>query len=674
MRLSRTALAAAVLAGSSVVAFAVSQEPASAAEIETLPATEARLLPVTSIDDVLVDSVHRHILISDHESGRLVVTNYGGTVLARRDGLPGIRGLALSSDASTVYAARTDAHAVVAFDAATVTQKASYPLGDSVYPYDVAVAGGKVWFGYMGQWGEGGFDGNFGSLDLSGADPVVSLHDKASDGSAFYLAPMVVSAPAAPNTLVVADSSVNGETSGTAVSYDVSGGTEARISAGAVVGFRDRNHEAVLSPDGKALISAAGGAMRSPLDDLAARSMLTAGDDPVTTLDIAADGRLAVGLPNSNATEPNVAVYPAGSTTSSAGFQVAKVEQYAMPLPHRVFWEPEGRLFYISRGDLYHFWKLSGPEFPAPTITVDAPATGVRGQAITVTGTISGPVGLPDGTELNVTRTDAESPNGKALTRARVEAGRFGFNDVPPAGGPVKYTVSFAGSPVADAATGSDTVQIPRVTPTLSLTGNKSVYADGQTVTVTATLGATHTNRTVEFYTQRAGDKVNPYPAWTGKVDSAGKASLKLTMSRNTTVTVTFAGDGRYAPRSVASVLYTKVNIGTGVYNDYKTGKIGSRTYEYFRTSADPKFIHTVAPYPNRTLRTVVQYYSGGKWKTWRIVTTKVSTTGRATLTVAGTYKAGVKWRARGEYVYGTSGDKVNYTTAGTWRYYTFTK
>jgi hypothetical protein len=31
------------------------------------------------------------------------------------------------------------------------------------------------------------------------------------------------------------------------------------------------------------------------------------------------------------------------------------------------------RLFCISRGDKCHFWQLSGPEFPAPTITVDAP-------------------------------------------------------------------------------------------------------------------------------------------------------------------------------------------------------------------------------------------------------------------------------------------------------------
>ncbi|MEV0900977.1 hypothetical protein [Actinoplanes sp. NPDC049802] len=672
MRVSRAALAVAVLAGGPAVAFAVSTGSATAADLRVLPASAARPLPVTAVSDVLVDPAHRHVLISDHESGRLVVTNYGGTVLARRDGLPGIRGLALSSDSSTIYAARTDAHAIVAFDAATVTQKASYPLGDTVYPYDVAVAGGKVWFGYMGDWAPGGFDGSFGSVDVNAAEPTVHLHDKASDDSAFYLAPLVVSSPAAPDRLVVSDISHNGETSATAAAYDVSGGTEKRISAGTVVD--SYTNETILSADGSRLISAAFGVWSNPLDDLGARNRLTQDNAPADTLALLADGRLAVGLPNASTTSPDVAVYPTGSTQPEAGFKFSKVETYSVPLPHRVLTEPEGRLFAVSRGTLYHFWQLSGPEFPAPTITVDAPATAVRGQVLTVTGTIGGAAGLPDGTELNVTRTDVESSNGKVLTKARVEAGTFRFNDVPPAGGPVEYTVSYSGGELADAATGSDTVQIPRATPALALTGNKSVHITGDTVTVTATLGATHTNRTVEFWTQRAGDEAGAQPVSTAKVNSAGKASLKLRLSRNTTVTVRFAGDGRFAPRSVASLVYAKVKINTALYNDYKTAKIGSRTYEYLRTTADPKFVHIVTPYPNRTARTVVQYYSGGTWKTWRTVTTKLTSTGKATLTIAGNYKAGVKWRARAEYLYGTSGDKVHHTTAGAWKYYTFTK
>ncbi|GIF40721.1 YncE family protein [Actinoplanes xinjiangensis] len=675
MRVSRAVLAVTVLAGSSAVAFAVSTGSASAAELEPqiLPAAAARLLPVTSVSDVLVDPAHRHILISDHEAGRLVVTNYGGTVLARRDGLAGIRGLALSSDSSTIYAARTDARAIVAFDAATVTPKASYPLGDTVYPYDVAVAGGKVWFGYMGAWSpDGDFDGNFGSVDVAAAEPVVHLHDKAADGSAFDMAPLVVSSPAAPDRLVVSDISHHETTSATAASYDVSGGTERRISAGTVV--NGYTNEAVLSADGSALLTAGFGIWSSGLGGLGTRTRLTADNSATSSLALLADGRLAAGLPNSMATEPDVAVYPAGSTTPDAGFKLSQVERYALPLVHRVLAEPEGRLFAVSRGDQYHFWQLSGPAFAAPTITVDAPATGVRGQALTVTGTIGGAIGLPDGTGLAVTRTDVESPYGKAVTTVKVESGRFGFDDVPLAGGPVKYTVSYAGSEAADAATGNDTVQLPRATPALALTGDKSVHTTGDTVTVTATLGTTYTNRTVEFWTQRAGDGVNTHPASTVKVTSAGKASLKLALSRNTTVTVRFAGDGRYAPRSAAALVYAKAKINTGLYNHYKTGRIGSQTYGYLRTSKDPKFVHIVTPYPNRTARTVVQYYSGGRWKTWRTVTTKLSSTGKATLTLTGTYRAGVKWRARAEYLYGTSGDKVNATAAGAWKYYTFTR
>ncbi|BEL10823.1 hypothetical protein Q0Z83_090140 [Actinoplanes sichuanensis] len=674
MRVSRAVLAATVLAGSSAVAFAVSTGSASAAEIEKLPAGAARLLPVETIDDVLVDPAHRHILISDHESGRLVVTNYGGTVLARREGLSGIRGLALSADSSTIYAARTDTRTIVAFDAATVTQKASYPLGDAVYPYDVAEAGGRVWFGYMGAWAPGGFDGNLGALDLSGAEPAVRLHDPATDGSAFYMAPILITSPTAPNTLVAADISHNGDTSGKAVAYDISGAVESKISSGAIVGNYDYTNAAVLSTDGKSLISGGFGVWQSALDKFGTRDLVSQDTSPATTVDVAADGRLAVGLPNSTATEPNVAVYQAGSKTPVAAYQVSKVEQYAMPLPSRVLWDPEGRLLYITRGDDYHFWQLSGPEFPAPTITVDAPATGVRAQALTVTGTVGGAIGLPDGTELNVTRTDVESPNGKTLAKAKVESGTFRFTDTPPAGGSVRYTVSYAGGELADAASSNDTVQIPRATPTLALATDKTGYTEGDTATVTATLGSTYSNRNVEFWIQRAGEGPYDHPISTVKVNSAGKATFKVALKRNTTVTIKFAGDGRYAPRSVASVLYTKLKLGTGVYNDYKTGKIGSQTYEYLRTSKDPKFVHTASPYPNRTVRTVVQYYSGGAWKTWRTVTTKLTSTGRATLTVDGTYKAGVKWRARAEYLYGTSGDKINATSAGAWRYYTFTK
>ncbi|GGN35011.1 hypothetical protein GCM10010109_58610 [Actinoplanes campanulatus] len=649
--------------------MAVSTGWASAAE--TVPASAARPLPVTTVSDVLVDPVHRHILITDHENGRLVVTNYGGTVLGIREGLAGIRGLALSSDSSTLYAARTDAHAILAFDAATVVQKASYPLGDSVHPYNLAVAGGKVWFGYMGPWAEGGFDGNFGSLDVDGSQPDVHLHDQSTDGSDFYLAPFVTSSPAAPGTLVVSDVSHSGTEAATAAAYDVSGETESRISFGTVVD--SYTNEAVLSADGTNLLSAGFGVWSSPLSGLGTRNLITEDTTPAVSLDLAADGRLAVGESN-GMYEPEVVVYPAGSRKPEVSYDLPQIEPTTMPMADRVFWEPDGRLFVISRNNQYNLWQLAGPKFPAPTITVDAPATAVRAQALTVTGSVGGAVSLPEGTELSVTRTDVESSNGKVLAKAKIDAaGTFRFNDTPPAGGPVKYTVSYAGSEQADAATGQDTVQIPRATPALSLTGHGMVSIDGQTVTVTATLGTTHTNRIVQFTTQRAGDTyVNPGDPV--KVNSAGKATFKVTLSRNTTVTVKFAGDGRYAPRAVSSVLYAKVKAGTGVYNQYKKKVVGSQLWSYFRTSADPKFVHVVTPYPNRTVRTVVQYHSGGKWKTWRTYTTKLTGTGKATVVVPGNYKAGVKWRARAEYLYGTSGDKVNYSTVGDWRYYTFTK
>ena len=41
---------------------------------------------------------------------------------------------------------------------------------------------------------------------------------------------------------------------------------------------------------------------------------------------------------------------------------------------------------------------------------------------------------------------------------------------------------------------------------------------------------------------------------------------------------------------------------------------------------------------------------------------------------LTGTFAAGAKFRVRAEYVYGNSGDTVNATTYGAWKYFTFTR
>ncbi|MGW6961430.1 hypothetical protein [Streptomyces chartreusis] len=64
-------------------------------------------LPLKSTGDIVVDGSHQRVFISDPTAGQVVVTNYAGAVVGTVGSLPGVRGLELSADSGTVYAART---------------------------------------------------------------------------------------------------------------------------------------------------------------------------------------------------------------------------------------------------------------------------------------------------------------------------------------------------------------------------------------------------------------------------------------------------------------------------------------------------------------------------------------------------------------------------------------
>ena len=61
---------------------------------------------------------------------------------------PGVMGITLSPDGSTLYAALSGAHAVSAISTATLQQTAAYSLGAANSPLQVAVQSGKLWVSY----------------------------------------------------------------------------------------------------------------------------------------------------------------------------------------------------------------------------------------------------------------------------------------------------------------------------------------------------------------------------------------------------------------------------------------------------------------------------------------------------------------------------------------------
>ncbi|MGY0060158.1 Ig-like domain repeat protein [Streptomyces sp. LZ34] len=653
-----TATALAVLLGSAALAVG----PAGVAAADS-----SKVLPVKSAGDVVVDGVHQKVFISDPYSGKIVATDYAGRVLATVTDLTGVDGLALSADSGQLYAAVPGDDSIVSVETATVTRAARYATGEGTDPKYVALAGGKVWFGYGG-----GGHGNIGSLDLSGSEPTVALGQ--DDDSTWAEAPRLAAAPGAPNTLAAASPNASPSPLGV---YDVATGSASRTAH-----VDDRNggiEDLAFTPDGSRLITASG-------DDRVwvrqASDLVEAGSYPTphyaNAVATAPDSTVAAG--SFSWYDPDVHVFPPGST--------APVRQYEFPntgtssgadtlADGGLAWEPGGgRLFAVSSNSegVFSLRVLTDPTKSAPTMTVTAPAQATRARPLTVSGKLTASLPLPAGTPLTVTRTDLESPQGKSLGTKKLGArGAFSFSDTPPAGGKVTYKVSYAGDATHTATSASASVGVSRATPALTVNRNGKVYPYGADVSFTAHLGTTYTNRTVEIWADPYGSDKPKKLVKKGRVNSSGNLSVTVDMTRDTIVTAVFAGDARYAGRTVKSTAYAKVKISTSVSRHYKTGKIGSKTYYYFHKRTNPIFTTTMSYYPGRSQRFALEVYSSGSWYETGYDYFRLGAGGKSAVELTGARDTGVRARIRSSYVNGSSGDNVNSTTHGAWKYFTFT-
>ncbi|WP_437070745.1 YncE family protein [Streptomyces sp. enrichment culture] len=639
----------------------------SSATLAAVPASAdtTRPLPVRATGDIVVDGVHHRVFVSDPVNGKIVVTDYAGTVVKQLFSLPGVTGLELSADSATLYAAVKDADAIVAVDTATGTETARHPVGDA--PRSVARAGGRLWFGY-GAAGAG----NIGSLDLSGEQPVVTLDQDPT--RLWYSAPLLDAAPGA-NTLVAG----GGESTAVLASYDVTSGTATRLAATSE--FGSNLGDLQVTPDGQDVVVATSWPSQhhkfNVLDLTADGRYVTSGGG--NSVAIAADGTLAAGA--SAWYDPDIYVYKPGSTTS--------VREYDFPntgmdsggddlQSSGLAWAPGvPRLFAIVANDQgqYTLRVLTTPTRATTALTVDAPATAARAKRLTVKGTVTSRVKLPTGAQLTVTRTDLESPNGKALQPVTVRSdGTYSFTDVPPAGGKVRYTVRYAGDADHTAASASDSVQVSRATPVLTLTNNRKVYAFGADVRFTAHLGTTYKNRKVEIWADPfGGDRPNRLVK-SGVVNSSGNLSVVLDLRRDTKVVAKFAGDARYKPRTVTSTVGTRVKISTALSGQYKKQYTWGHTYHFFKKTRNPLVTTVMSPYPGRSQRLEFQIYYQGTWYDAGSEYFKLSSTGVSRVEFLGPHEAGWRWRVRSVYLEGPgAGDRVNTTTNGAWKYLYFT-
>ncbi|GGL06000.1 YncE family protein [Mangrovihabitans endophyticus] len=225
-------------------------------------------------------------------------------------------------------------------------------------------------------------------------------------------------------------------------------------------------------------------------------------------------------------------------------------------------------------------------------------------------------------------------------------------------------------TPPTTKPTPTATVAPARSTPTLTITPSGTVNAYGTTVTVTAHLGTTYQNRTVDIRADPYGTDQADRSLRKGTVDAKGNLAVSLRLTRNTTLAAVFTGDARYAPRTVKSTVSTRVGVSTTVAKQYKTVS----SYAYVHRTTNPRFTTAMTAYPKRKQKLMFERYSGGKWQAWRSSLLTLDSSGHSTYTLTGTHAVGVKYRVRAAYLPGTSGDSVNATTYGAYRYFIFAK
>lgn len=624
-------------------------------------ADTSRPIAVSGADDTVVDGLHQQVYFSDRDQSRIVVADYTGKVTATLTGLPQVRDLELSPDSKTLYAAVQGADKIVAFDTATLAPSAEYPTGDRTIPSRLAYADGKLWFGYGDQWESG-----LGVVDLTAADPTVTL-DLAA-GHDFATPPELYADPDNPGTLLALDSGIS---SGPIIVYDISTGTPAiRVSANKGGFYED----AALTPDGRNVVVAGPGnraLTEYRLSDLEQVRTYPVASAPAT-VSIAEDGTVAATVLDTD----NLGDTYVFSDDPTRPPSIRNLSSSWMPwFGHSMNWSHDGsKLFVLTdSGGSTQFHVLDAPRTYVTTLTVDAPATATRAKPLTVKGTLSAGLALPAGTPLTVTRTDVESPHGKPLgTKSLGAGGKFSFTDTPPAGGAVTYRVTYAGDASHTVAAVSDTVAVSRAAASLTLNNNGKLYAYGADVAFTARLGTTYTNRSVEIWADPAGADKPKKLVKTGKVNSAGNLSVTLDMSRDTTLSAVFKGDARYAPKTVTATAYATVKVATTLSRHYKTGKIGNTTYQYFHKNTDVVCTTAMSYYQGRKQRIQLQVYSGGKWYDTYADYFALGANGKSVVNLGHAGKSGIRARVRSSYIDGGSGDKVNSTTHGAWKYFYF--
>ncbi|MEU2618851.1 hypothetical protein ABZ642_11890 [Streptomyces sp. NPDC007157] len=276
--------------------------------------------------------------------------------------------------------------------------------------------------------------------------------------------------------------------------------------------------------------------------------------------------------------------------------------------------------FHVDYSGSGHYGPATRPfDLPvakyAPTMALTAPSASGRAAPLTVTGRLTWPHAHVRTGAVHIVKTDAAHPSGYSAGTASVAAdGTFAFHDTPQVGSANTYAFTYDGGTSYLPVTASAKVQVSRATPALTVTTDAKSYHSGATVKVTAHLGTTYNSRTVTLYDQPAGKPRAQLKS--GKVDAHGNLVTSYKVTRDTVFSAAFAGDYRYAPRTVTTGTTLTPTVRTELQYPLKTTRIGSTTYQvFYKSEVNMGFDVQVRPNQSNGCTSVyLEHYYSGAW------------------------------------------------------------
>lgn len=497
-------------------------------------------------------------------SGGVLVTDLAGNPVATLDSGDTVKGLALSPDGSTLYAAMsagTHAGTIAAVTVSTVTASPPtqnlFQLGTGNVPASLAVQSGKLWVSY--DDGAATDPGTIGDVDLT-----TGTFEPQSTQSTWLAPPDLAADPIGTGVLVAV---LPGATPAMAETFNTTGqvaplAARAGLGAGASQ-CSDEDQLAVL-PGGTEFIAAC----RTPRNEYSySTTDLSAAPNPLGSgssfpggVAVGANGLVAVGTYGSPSA---IYVYNSAGALLNV-FTIANPSSLVQM--NGLAWEDTAggpqlaaMLAPVSGPATYSLDVIDQPTVTQSTLILTAPTTAVVGSPIRLAGSLSLSNGaaLPAdaSTAVAITRTGPDGTT-QAGTVTPGSDGSFTLTDpaTPTTPGTYTYTASYGGDlSITTPSTAKASVTVSLNAAAITLSGPSTANA-GKTVTLNGTL-------TIGGSAAPAGTKLTVARIVSGSTTSkqlqasiAAGGTFKLTDTPTSagvyTYTVSYPGDSTTAPAS----------------------------------------------------------------------------------------------------------------------------